>query len=62
MRINLHLFALKYRFITYGDLPLPTHLNHIHSEVLQNYQQSPPSEEVPLEPRWSQPVINHKNK
>ena len=44
------------RFFTYGDMPLSQHLEQIERQALSKFERSSPSLEVPLEPRWSQPV------
>ena len=37
-------------------MPLSQHLEQIEREALSRFEQSSPSLEVPLEPKWSQPV------
>ena len=43
------------RMYTYGDLPLPGHLE-VSGQVLGRFERASQSLEVPLESRWSQPV------
>ena len=52
----LFFFIDVQRFFTYGDMPLSKHLEQIEREALSRFEQSSPSLEVPLEPKWSQPV------
>ena len=43
------------RFFTYGDMPLEAHLEIIHSHVLKRFQRSKLTNQVGLEPRWTEP-------
>ena len=44
------------RFYTYGSVPLEKHLEYIQKHALQKFSRINPGTEVPLEPKWGEPV------
>ena len=46
----------KYRFMTYGDIPMSEHLEKIDRDVMQHFSKTSPDTSIPAQPRWTVPV------
>ena len=56
--LTKYAYFVLFRFYTYGDIPLETHLKEINSQVLKHFPGVSWSGDVgiPFEERWMQPV------
>ena len=54
--VEVYVLTILYRFYTYGDMPLASHLEQIDREILQQFSKDKPAPAVPLEKRWQKPV------
>ena len=53
---NVVLASFFFRFYTYGDIPLETHLESIEELAFSKFDKLQVNTEIPTEPRWSSSV------